>query len=173
MVKETFINLPLAKKNLITNALLNEFSKYPLSKSQVARIVKNAGISRGSFYKYFSNLEDAYQYLYHYAMLQIHIPVRKMQKFSSSFFYKMVVNFIDQTQTSKFADLVKMHILYNEYVLSPHFPEANSLQLDNQNWSAMVLSHSAIRMILENEKQKEKILTYFKAGLELLEKGAK
>ncbi|RMC51555.1 TetR/AcrR family transcriptional regulator [Lactobacillus sp. ESL0228] len=173
MVKETFINLPLAKKDLVTDALLNEFSKYPLSKSQVARIVKNAGISRGSFYKYFTDLEDAYQYLYHYAMLQIHIPVRKMQKFSSGIFYKMVVNFIDQTQTSKFADLVKMHILYNEYALSQHFPDVRLLQLNSQNWSAMVLSHSAIRMILENENQKEKILTYLKAGLELLEEGAK
>ena len=53
MVSETFINLSDEKKQKIAQALLKEFSTYPLAKAQVARIVKDAGIARGAFYKYF------------------------------------------------------------------------------------------------------------------------
>ena len=59
MVSETFINLSDEKKQKIEGALLKEFSTYPLAKAQVARIVKDAGIARGAFYKYFGDLKDS------------------------------------------------------------------------------------------------------------------
>ena len=64
MVSETFINLSDEKKQKIEGALLKEFSTYPLAKAQVARIVKDAGIARGAFYKYFGDLKDSYIYLW-------------------------------------------------------------------------------------------------------------
>ena len=62
MVKQTFFNLPDEKKQRVTTALLHEFSNHPLPDAQVARIVTEAEIARGAFYKYFDDLTDAYAY---------------------------------------------------------------------------------------------------------------
>ena len=111
MVSETFKNLSNEKKQKIEKALLKEFSTYPLAKAQVARIVKDAEIARGAFYKYFDDLTDAYQYLYGHAMKEIHLgyPIRSTE-FNPDQFYKMTVDFIDQTENSIYFDLVKLHL---------------------------------------------------------------
>ena len=59
MPSQTFLNLKPEKQARIYAALLTEFSAYPLAKAQVARIVKEAQIARGAFYKYFADLNDA------------------------------------------------------------------------------------------------------------------
>ncbi len=64
MPSSTFEHLSEKKKNTIILALLHEFSEVSLSKAQVAPIVKDAEIARGAFYKYFSDLTDAYIFLY-------------------------------------------------------------------------------------------------------------
>ncbi len=60
MPKETFNNLPIEKQNVIFNACIKEFSTYPFSQASINQIIKNAGISRGSFYQYFEDKWDAY-----------------------------------------------------------------------------------------------------------------
>lgn len=72
MVKQTFKNLPSAKRRRIEAVLLEEFSTYPLADAKVSHIVKNANIARGAFYKYFDDLIDAYVYMYHIAIEDIH-----------------------------------------------------------------------------------------------------
>lgn len=115
MVSETFINLSDEKKQKIAQALLKEFSTYPLAKAQVARIVKDAGIARGAFYKYFGDLKDAYGYLYSLAMKEVHMgPPTRLKEFDPEFFYKMTVNFIDQTENSIYFDLIKLHLSQNQ-----------------------------------------------------------
>ena len=63
MTTSTFTRLKSSKKEAIEQALLQEFSSYPLSEATVSRIVEGAGISRGAFYVYFSDLKDAYLYI--------------------------------------------------------------------------------------------------------------
>lgn len=118
MVSETFINLSDEKKTRIEKALLKEFSTYPLAKAQVARIVKDAGIARGAFYKYFGDLRDAYLYLYRLAMKEVHMgsPAR-LKEFDPESFYQMTVNFIDQTKNSIYFDLIKLHLSQNQSFL--------------------------------------------------------
>lgn len=170
MVKPTFVNLPQDKKEKIAQALLNEFSNHPLAEAQVARIVKEAEIARGAFYKYFEDLSDAYRYLYQFAMKEIHSFVKAPVVYQPEIFYQNVVDFIDQTQGSKYAKLVKMHMLYNESTVSEPFPQEVLVKLSPQNWSAMVLSHAAIREILAEPAQKEIVFSKLKAGLTLLKK---
>ncbi|MDF7669133.1 MULTISPECIES: TetR/AcrR family transcriptional regulator [unclassified Lactobacillus] len=172
MVKATFINLPQVKKDLITQALLNEFSHYPLQEAQVARIVKEAQIARGAFYKYFTDLLDAYSYLYGQALREIHADIKVTSEFEPQIFYLNVVNFVEKTHASKYALLIKMHVLYNESMLAKPAQTAKQADLSPQNWSAMVLSHAAIRAVLTNPSQKDDILLRFKASLELLQKGS-
>ena len=80
MVKQTFKNLPSAKRRRIEAVLLEEFSTYPLADAKVSHIVKNANIARGAFYKYFDDLIDAYVYMYHIAIEDIHARMSPNEK---------------------------------------------------------------------------------------------
>lgn len=63
MPKQTFFNLPVQKRQLLMEAIKQEFSRAPLFEASIANIVKLAKIPRGSFYQYFEDKEDAFYYL--------------------------------------------------------------------------------------------------------------
>lgn len=175
MVKGTFERLPEKKKERITNALLNEFSHHALTDSQVARIVKDADIARGAFYKYFDDLTDAYMYLYRIAIKEIHFKMSPDAKFDPDFFYDRVVKFIDETQHSKYEPMMKLHILQNAAAL-PGSMQTNSeqlLKLSPEMWSAMVLSHEVITAVFSDPDNKEQNLKRYKEALYLIDRGSK
>ena len=62
MPKDTFFNLDGAKQKKIFEAAVDEFSQRRFSEASINQVVKNAKISRGSFYQYFDNKEDLYLY---------------------------------------------------------------------------------------------------------------
>lgn len=66
MPTKTFFNLPKEKRIRILRAGKKEFSRVPLDKAVIANIAKDAGIPRGSFYQYFSSLEDLFSYIVDY-----------------------------------------------------------------------------------------------------------
>lgn len=72
MPKETFLNLPKEKKQRINELLLETFCKQHISQVKVAEIVEKMGMSRGAFYKYFQDLEDAYLYTIHNSSQLVH-----------------------------------------------------------------------------------------------------
>lgn len=63
MPKETFLNLPIEKKTHMEEILLHTFYDRHVSQVKVAEIVEAMQMSRGAFYKYFRDLEDAYTYI--------------------------------------------------------------------------------------------------------------
>jgi len=63
MPKQTFINLPEEKRNIVINAAIDEFAEYGLENASTNRIVANSGISKGSFYQYFEDKQDVFMYL--------------------------------------------------------------------------------------------------------------
>ncbi|KRM10795.1 TetR/AcrR family transcriptional regulator [Paucilactobacillus suebicus] len=63
MPKKTFNNLESARQAEIRDIMLPIFAEQPVSQVKVSRIVEALGMSRGIFYKYFDDLNDAYQYL--------------------------------------------------------------------------------------------------------------
>ncbi|GAB2540322.1 TetR/AcrR family transcriptional regulator [Gracilibacillus alcaliphilus] len=71
MPKNTFYNLPGKKRWKLDQALYKEFSFYSLNDSSIARIIADAEIPRGSFYQYFSDLEDAYYYTLEQQMREV------------------------------------------------------------------------------------------------------
>lgn len=58
MPTETFLRLPQKKKETILQAAKNEFSRVSYREASINKIIEDAGISRGSFYKYFSDKKD-------------------------------------------------------------------------------------------------------------------
>ena len=63
MPSERFLNLPQEKKDKISLAAMNEFCREPLESVSINRIIKEAGISRGSFYTYFEDKQDVLSFL--------------------------------------------------------------------------------------------------------------
>lgn len=63
MPKATFFNLPEKKRQSLIKAMEQEFSRVPIYEASIANIVRTADISRGSFYQYFEDKEDAYYYI--------------------------------------------------------------------------------------------------------------
>ncbi len=63
MIKKTFYNLPEEKRNRIMEAIIQEFSNSSAEKVSINRIVRTAGISRGSFYQYFDDKLDLVEVL--------------------------------------------------------------------------------------------------------------
>ncbi|SMO32155.1 TetR/AcrR family transcriptional regulator [Melghirimyces algeriensis] len=64
MPKQTFFNLPQNKRERIIAAAIDEFAEYHFLDASINRIIDHANISRGSFYQYFEDLEDLYQYIF-------------------------------------------------------------------------------------------------------------
>ena len=63
MIKQTFYNLPETKRERIYQAIKTEFDRVPLDKISINSIIKEANISRGSFYQYFENKQDLFEYI--------------------------------------------------------------------------------------------------------------
>ena len=68
MPTQTFSKLPEEKKRRIFLAIYDELKRVPFPEISINQIIKNAGIPRGSFYQYFENKEDAFDYFIEEAM---------------------------------------------------------------------------------------------------------
>lgn len=63
MPKKTFYNLSKARQEEIIKACFKEFILYDYINASVSRIVRNLGIAKGSFYRYFESKKDLYFFL--------------------------------------------------------------------------------------------------------------
>lgn len=63
MPTERFLRLSLEKQDRIMAASEREFSEHPIESISINRIIRDAGISRGSFYTYFLDKRDVFMYI--------------------------------------------------------------------------------------------------------------
>lgn len=63
MPTERFYRLPEAKKQMIREAAIKEFARVPFDRASINQIIRNADISRGSFYTYFVDKHDVVEFL--------------------------------------------------------------------------------------------------------------
>ncbi len=63
MPTERFNRLPEAKRQAIREAALKEFARVPFDKASINQIIRNADISRGSFYTYFVDKQEVVEFL--------------------------------------------------------------------------------------------------------------
>ena len=63
MPSSTFLNLAPEKQEKLLSAAVREFTERPYNEASINRIVREAGIPRGSFYMYFRDKEDLFHYL--------------------------------------------------------------------------------------------------------------
>ena len=63
MPTQRFLKLKEEKKQVILEAAVHEFSRVPYSSASINQIIKEADISRGSFYTYFEDKDDLMRYI--------------------------------------------------------------------------------------------------------------
>ena len=63
MPKSTYFNLPQKKQTRILDIAAEEFAEHPYAVASVSKIVRQAGIAKGSFYQYFEDKFDLYRTL--------------------------------------------------------------------------------------------------------------
>jgi len=130
MPKDTFFHLYKDKKNKILLAAENEFSNNLLKDASINQIIKNADISRGSFYMYFEDISDLYNYIlkdYKEMVFAEFVNIIKRangkidKSFLSAFDY-----FIKLYNNSSKKDLIK-NIFLNFKFSSPEFIDAKKM----------------------------------------------
>ncbi|EOS7814851.1 TetR/AcrR family transcriptional regulator [Enterococcus hirae] len=94
MPKSTFLNLPNEKKQRLIEILLENFSARHISQVKVADIVEDMAMSRGAFYKYFEDLEDAYTYTIQCYSIQIHRDILKYISQNKQDFFQGIENYL-------------------------------------------------------------------------------
>ncbi len=103
MPKDLFFTIHEEKKTRIIEAAIKEFSAQLYEKASINQIIKEADISRGSFYQYFEDKEDLYFFL-----------IETVVKNTSYNFLKEVI----ATQPKDVFSVYKALLTYNLQLLS-------------------------------------------------------
>ncbi|MBO1307603.1 TetR family transcriptional regulator [Enterococcus sp. 669A] len=112
MPKSTFTNLPPERQQQIRELLLTIFYEKPVSQVKVSEIVAALKMSRGIFYKYFEDLNDAYDYVIHYYAGKVHGEIIEYVTHHEGDFFKGMEEFLLLA-----AKLKKDDLRYREIVL--------------------------------------------------------
>lgn len=104
MPTQTFFNLQEDKQNKILDASKKEFREYGFYDASINRIIKEAGISRGSFYQYFDNKEDLFLYI-------------------TDQFKKVIIELISMKINLKKCDIFDLYLLIFDILTKESFPE--------------------------------------------------
>src|SRR5699024_12851064 len=97
MPKQTFFNLPAEKQQAIITTAISEFARVPFQDASIANIIKDADISRVSFYQYFEDKEDLFFYLLTEEMEQRHANVIHLLKRRNGNILSTSVELFEQT----------------------------------------------------------------------------
>lgn len=92
MPKQTFFNLPDAKRERILEQAVLEFSSKPFAQASLSAIVARCGISKGSIYQYFENKLALYRWL-----IFDHIGQLKLEHFQKTA-YDPQASFLDNLE---------------------------------------------------------------------------
>lgn len=68
MPKDTFLNLPEEKREMVMRAAINEFMNKGFEKGKIGDIAKSAGVAKGSMYQYFENKRELFLYSVRWAL---------------------------------------------------------------------------------------------------------
>ena len=145
MAKQTFLNLPEDKRNMVVSALKKEFSRVPLKDALVSNIIIDAKIPRGSFYQYFNDIEDAFYYIIGEYSKNIK---RKLLEYleknkgdivlSYRELYLYILNVIDSPDDKEYFENIFLNMNYEiEKMFTPNFNDGLNLILNHVDISKL------------------------------------
>lgn len=159
MPTTTFYNLSEEKKKRIVDAIQAEMERTELSNLSINKIVKRAGISRGSFYQYFEDKNDMIKYVMtgFYDRL-LALTQEKLKKNEGDLFksFEDIVYEIYE-YVSKQTDLKKLHCHLlsdrsaQEYFFNIHCKEAMAASFSGQiqPYVDQVIKEDEISLLLD------------------------
>lgn len=106
MPSSTFLNLDNNKKNKLINAAMTYFSKCNYSDVSISQIIISAEIPRGSFYMYFKDKDDLFEYLIEVEKVKLHDAIKDI----------LIKNNGDLYNTfSELYDVISRYIVLSDY----------------------------------------------------------
>lgn len=78
MPSQTFMNLDSDKKKKLIDAAMMEFSNHEYPDVSINQIIMNAGIPRGSFYMYFKDKDELFEYLVEINKTKLHEETKRI-----------------------------------------------------------------------------------------------
>ncbi|WP_349582970.1 TetR/AcrR family transcriptional regulator [Leuconostoc citreum] len=166
-MKSGLLNLSARKQEKIKQALLSEFSNVSLLEAKVANIVTLAEISRGSFYTYFEDIYDAYQWLAIIVFKNVHQSLEQTQDSLSA-----AENFILESKDSPYYNFLCQYYTVNDAVMnsqkktsSGYFDDLSQLKDDNEisDWLIAQAIHRLIRSYFMYPERSADIIQSFQA----------
>lgn len=153
MPHDTFLNLSIEKRQSIDTILLNTFYDQPVSQVKVAEIVSKMKMSRGAFYKYFDDLEDAYTYIINKYAIVIHQDIIKyIQEDRNQFFIgieKYLIWCSQLDHNEEYWKSLRLLTKSNDLSAYKRFPLASDSPLITQ-WTDILI---ASQIIIEDHEE--------------------
>lgn len=152
MPKKMFFNINEDKRKMFLNVAMDEFTSKSFEQVSVNTIVKNAGISRGSFYSYFDDLESLFNYIFKTVKEERFKYAKNLLIESDGDYFEFIRNLFiydfDKYQSEKKYSLFRNYIHYvqtvkkgsiKDYILNEVFKE---LESQNVNVDYYLVSNS-------------------------------
>ena len=108
MPTDRFYNLSAEKKKVICNAAIEEFTRVPFEKASIYKIIKSAGISRGSFYTYFEDKRDVLGYIFEDAGENFIAGWSKCSEKNNRDLWKTAVDFLQYSIKNTKKDMLRL-----------------------------------------------------------------
>ena len=164
MPKPTFYRLSKERQEEILKAAFDEFSTNPLQEASVGNITRKLGLSRASFYKYFTDLEEVYTYIYQGMTSDPHeLLLEALQEADGVFFIgmdlyakKLANRFFEPNDRAFYHNLlVKMdYHLFSQIERNPDAPKRNYSEFLQEvieviNWKDIAVGQEELLNFLE------------------------
>ncbi|MDA3932655.1 MAG: TetR/AcrR family transcriptional regulator [Tenericutes bacterium] len=135
MPSQTFKNLNKEKKNKIINAAIQEFSERNIGEASINKIVKNAEISRGSFYTYFNDKYDLVHFLIDSVKLNLFKTLEAKFIDSNRRFHQLLLIVHDELysllENPKYNALIKnISLFFHNHFIEGHNELPEGMQYD-------------------------------------------
>lgn len=133
MPTERFYRLPEEKKRIICSAAIKEFARVPIDKVSINQIIKEAEISRGSFYTYFEDKWDLLECIFEESQNRLKGFCKDTLMQTGGDIWRMLEEFLDKTlefcsESERFAFIKS--VMY--HTGSEEFLKGFSRKMDNE-----------------------------------------
>lgn len=141
---EHFLNLSDEKQNKIIYASMEEFARYGYNSASTNNIAKNAGVSKGVLFKYFSNKENLFLFVCKKIENSINSWIKERSKFNHKSLYDTLKSLI-VNEIEFFYNEPLIYMLYQEIMRHPEHPiykkVLNDLDSSFESYILEVVNH--------------------------------
>lgn len=156
MPTSTFYNLPPPKRNKLLRAAVAEFAQKPFDEVSINRIIQAAEIPRGSFYQYFADKRDLFQFVLHCYDRELKGAVVKALENCGGRLLDLPLALFDlvlahvqenRAEFSQFLSILRQNLGMDVGQLLS-LPELMQLGLERADWSELELADGEERLAL-------------------------